>query len=423
MANETPSLKQLRAFFAVAKAESVTGGSLAMNLSQPAVTQSIAKLETNLGVALFNRTRVGSYLTDHGLIFLRRVERFFSQWETALCCPDIGAPFVARDAVRSMSIKISSSQVQALIAIAGSSSFNEAARRLQISQPSLQRAARELEHVLQRGLYHRTSTGIAATRAAQELARRFSIALREIGYAIEEIEVARGQASPRISVGALPLARLSLIACAINDLLLEYPGAEIEIRDGRYEPLLTELRSGKIDILCGILRCPADISDVVEVPLLRDQYRVGVRRGHPLAMKRKLDVTDLARYDWILPGEGNPRRRVVELLFESLPTKPEIRIVTSSIAAHKAILVSSDRLTLLTESELREQADRLTALPFSGLAPRRPEGVALRKDWQPTPAQARFLDLLEQHTRTWIEMMPAWPEAEAATRQPVSQNL
>jgi LysR family transcriptional regulator of gallate degradation len=422
MTKESPSLKQLRAFFAVAKAESVTGGSLAMNLSQPAVTQSIAKLEAGLGVAVFNRTRLGSYLTEAGTILLRRVERFFNQWEAALCNPDVGAPFATAATVRSMLIKISSSQMQALIAIAESSSFNEAARRLQISQPSLQRAARELEQILQKTLYHRTSTGISATRAAQELARRLSIALREIGYAIEEIEAARGQASPRISVGALPLACLPLLACAVNDLLLEYPQAEIEIRDGRYEPLLAELRSGKIDFLYGILRCPADIGDVREMPMLRDQYRIAVRRGHPLARRPEIRVEDMANYDWILPGEGNPRRRVIEHLFGDAARKPDIRIVTSCIAAHKAILVSSDRLTLLTDSELREQAHELTALPVSGLATRRPEGVALRRDWDPTPAQHTFLKLLERHTQNWIRSRPAWFPAEPAVPEAISQN-
>ena len=423
MTSHTPPLRQLRAFFAVAKSQSVTKAAQSINLSQPAVTQLIANLEASLEASLFSRTPTGSYLTPLGEVFLARVERVLAHMEDALCEPAVGAPFASRESVRAMLIKISSHHVRALLSIADSSSFDEAARQIGVSQPSLQRAARELERIVDRPLYHRTASGMNVTRPAAELARRFSIAMREVEYGLEEIEAARGLFTGRFTIGAIPLAGVSLLALALNDLLDAYPHAQIEIRDGRYEPMLAELRSGKVDILYGILRCPPEIEDVSEIPLFRDRYRIVVRRGHPLTRRKVIGVKDLAEYDWILPGVGNPRRRVVELLFEGAARQPHVRIETSSIPAHKAILASSNRITLLTESEIKDQSDRLTALPFEGLAPRRPEGIAIRRGWKPTLIQQHFVKLLERHAQAWMSGAHDDLPGEFASTAILSQNL
>src|SRR5205823_13483615 len=59
---ELPNLRHLRVFQAVARLGSITGASREARLSQPAVTQGIAKLEALLDVALFERHQSGCYL-------------------------------------------------------------------------------------------------------------------------------------------------------------------------------------------------------------------------------------------------------------------------------------------------------------------------------------------------------------------------
>src|SRR6266850_3208568 len=72
-----PSLRQLHVFEAVARHKSIGRAAASVSLSQPAVTQAIASLESRFGVALFERGRSGSYLTDFGTILLARTERLF----------------------------------------------------------------------------------------------------------------------------------------------------------------------------------------------------------------------------------------------------------------------------------------------------------------------------------------------------------
>ena len=70
---ELPSLRQLRAFEAVARCKSIGAGARELGLSQPAVTHMIAQLETRLAVSLLERRRSGSFLTPLGSVLLPRV--------------------------------------------------------------------------------------------------------------------------------------------------------------------------------------------------------------------------------------------------------------------------------------------------------------------------------------------------------------
>ena len=57
-----PSLRHLRVFQMVADLQSVRQAANAVHLSQPAVTQAITKLESQIGASLFDRRSSGTYL-------------------------------------------------------------------------------------------------------------------------------------------------------------------------------------------------------------------------------------------------------------------------------------------------------------------------------------------------------------------------
>ena len=397
-----PNLRHLRMFEAVAQLQSVSRASEQVHLSQPAVTQAVAKLESHFNVPLFERRRSGSYLTKYGQILLLRTQRLFAQIEQALCDPYTGSPLTEPDLARSVTDKITLSQIRALLAIARSASFGQAARMAGIAPATLHRPARELEQLLKRPLYERTATGLSATAPCIELARRLRLAALEIDYALEELSAATGPVKARISIGALPLSSAFLLAAAVNDLLRRFPDAHVEIQENRYEQLLDGLRAGEIDILFGVLRRPDWARDVVEETLFFDPYAIAVRQGHPLTRLARVSVTDLTRYEWIIAKPGGLRGVAFERIFASAGGLPKVAIETSSLTVSRSLLMSSDRITLLTKQEVdvEQRMGMLTTIPFDSLIARRPDGIALRADWRPTFVQAEFLGLLRQHAMT-----------------------
>jgi len=298
---DSPSLRQLRAFEAVARCTSIGGAAKELGLSQPAVTQMIAQLETVLAVSLLERRRSGSFLTPLGSVLLPRVQRLFAHIQSALCDPTIGASLSGRETIKSVENKITDTHVRALTAIAESGSFEAAARRFNISQPALHRSARDLERVVRRSLYQRIARGLAPTDQAREFARRLKVALRELEYGIEEIRAAQGVFTSRITVGNIPHSGTHLLSTTITRFLAIYPRASVHVVDGPYEVLLDTLRAGDLDLLFGVLRRPAWATDVREEFLFSNPYAVFVGRQHPLTRVRKITLRELARYVGFCP--------------------------------------------------------------------------------------------------------------------------
>jgi LysR family transcriptional regulator, regulator for genes of the gallate degradation pathway len=113
-----PSLRQLRAFEAVARRKSIGAAAAELGLSQPAVTQMVARIEAALAVNLLERRRTGTYLTALGSVLLPRVQRLLAYIQSALCDPAIGASLAGRETPKSVENKITDTHIRALTAIA-----------------------------------------------------------------------------------------------------------------------------------------------------------------------------------------------------------------------------------------------------------------------------------------------------------------
>lgn len=78
-------LHQLRYFICVAEHESMSKAALDLHVSQPALSKSIAKLESELKVSLFDRLGGRFTLTDSGCLFKQYAEQSISLLEDGIC--------------------------------------------------------------------------------------------------------------------------------------------------------------------------------------------------------------------------------------------------------------------------------------------------------------------------------------------------
>lgn len=72
-------LNQMEYFLTVAKSQHVTRAAEALKITQPALSHSLAKLEEELGVQLFERSGRNVQLNRYGNLFARRVEAALEQ--------------------------------------------------------------------------------------------------------------------------------------------------------------------------------------------------------------------------------------------------------------------------------------------------------------------------------------------------------
>jgi LysR family transcriptional regulator of gallate degradation len=400
MTRELPSLRQLRAFEAVARLESVSAAARDIHLSQPGVSQAIRALENGLGVPLVERRQSGCYVTEPGAVLLPRVRRFFERLRAAMTEPSGNSP-AGRQSIDATINRITRPQLQSLIAASEHPSFDAAARSLKISQPSLHRSARELERELRRSLYRRTATGVTTTAYGSELARRIQVALGEIEYALDELQAARGNVVSRIAIGNIPHSATQILSNAIKEFLSRYPTAHVRIVDGHYEDLLDKLRAGKLDLLYGVLRRPDWAADVEEELLFANHYVVIARHGHPLHRSKRVRSRDLANFGWIMPGPLTPRQQALHRMLEGVCAEPKISLETTSLQIYRTILRATDQLTLMSRFEAKlNDTGSLARLPYRSPKLRRFDGIATRIGWQPTRIHREFIELLRAEART-----------------------
>jgi DNA-binding transcriptional LysR family regulator len=72
-------LLQLKYFQVVARLENVTRAAEELHIAQPSLSKIIGRLEKDLGFSLFDRRKKRLHLNNFGKIFLKRVERCFTE--------------------------------------------------------------------------------------------------------------------------------------------------------------------------------------------------------------------------------------------------------------------------------------------------------------------------------------------------------
>lgn len=389
------SFRRLQIALAVAREGGVRRASAQLNLSQPAVSQAVAQLEAALGQPLFERGGGGMFATPDGAAFIDRIQRvigYLKSGERELSAGrPTGAPPLHRLAT--------TVQWRALMAVVEHGGYAAGARTLGVSQPSVHRAARDLERLCGRPLFRTTPSGTEPTAEGRSLARWAGLAFREIEQAVDETRERRGLTDGTVVIGALPLSRGRIVPTAVTRLLTERPDARVRIIDGSYAQLLHGLRHGRIDMILGALRLPPPAPGLRQEALFREPLSIVVRAGHPILAGPPPDIAALARLEWIAPNDRTPARAQFTALFRQHGAEPPRRVVEcSSQVAIRGLLLQSDRAAFLSASmapfEARDGELAVAPIPLPGTE--RSIGICTRDDWSPTATQARLVRLVRE---------------------------
>lgn len=369
------NLRHLRAVLAIRRHGSMSAAARDVNLTQPAITQGLARIEQQIGATLFERSSGGMAPTS---------------------AAEALVPRIAAALERIPSSRVTAAQMRSFVALARTGSYAGAARALGTSEPSLHRAVRDLSLALGRDLVERRGRGIVLTRRGVILARSFSLAMAELAAGLEEVSALAGKETGRIAIGAMPLCRARLLPAAIARFHGRHPNYRIIVVEGSHAELIGPLRDGELDLLIGALRDPVPGSDLEQQPLFDDRPVIVARSGHPLAgTEPSLDA--LAGFPWSVAAPGAPLRDHWEAMFlgKGLAVPP-VPVECGSVITIRQLMMSSDFLALLSPDQVAVELEAgwLTILCAAPSDIVRTIGVTTRAGWKPTPLQARFQEEL-----------------------------
>ncbi len=370
------NLRHLRAAVSIGRLGSISAAAQAIHISQPAITQGIAKLEAQLEQSLFERRTDGMNPTQAGQLLFPRIEAALAQ---------IASP------------RVTMTQLRALIALASAGSYAEASAATGLAQPSLHRAIGDLSVALKRKLVERRGKGVALTEQGRRTVRRFRLARAELDAGLSELSALLGRETGKITIGAMPLSRARILPAAVAAFHRTHPDVAINIVEGAFHELIEPLRDGDIDLMIGALRDPSPGPDISQKPLFEDRPVVIGRKDHP-ASKSDPSLEALAQFPWTIPASGTPLRDGWQRMFKARSIAlPQVPIECGSVITIRQILIESDFLTLLSPDQVAVELEagwltKIAEIPKEFI---RNIGITTRTDWRPTAMQAKFITLLE----------------------------
>lgn len=286
-----------------------------------------------------------------------------------------------------------------------------AAKRLNMTQPAVTKALREIESMLGVDLFERTNRGVVPTIYGEALVAHARLVLTDLSRAAEEITDLRDGTGGRVAVGTLLAASATLLPDAIVKLKQERPKLAISIKEGTNDLLLSGLRQGELDLVLGRLPQLWDCEGLEQETLFQDAGCVVVRAGHPLVGRNDLGLHDLLTLDWILPRQQTTLRRQIDLAFFDEGLAPPSNAVESvSLLTNRALIFDAGYVSVwpwqVAQREL--QTGRIAILPVRLRPTEGPVGITTRLGGRLSPAAKMLVTML----RKAASEIPSFPVSQ-----------
>jgi DNA-binding transcriptional LysR family regulator len=172
--------------------------------------------------------------------------------------------------------------LRCLVAVAEEMHFGRAAQRLNLSQPPVSLAIKEMEEELGVTLFERTSRRIAITRAGQETLRDARAVLVGMDTLRRRAREAAAGLMGSISIGFISLPAYSFLPQALREFSEKNERVEIALWEGTTDPIIEDVESGRLDV--GLVLQPSSLPAALGSRLVqREALILAMPEAHPLA--------------------------------------------------------------------------------------------------------------------------------------------
>jgi DNA-binding transcriptional LysR family regulator len=227
-------------------------------------------------------------------------------------------------------------QLEILQAIAETGSFTACGRKLHVSQSAISRQILLLEEELGEPLFLRVGRQVRMTAAAESLVqlgqRVFQDVRETVGAITDRTQTLQG--TLRLAGGMT--VSLYVFPPLLKHLKRVHPQLDVRITVATAARAVGEIKAGRID--AGLLTLPVEESDLVSVPVIREELLVVTMPTHPLAKRRTIASTDLANEPFILFEPGSATRQVIDAFFVTEKIEPTVVMDTENVEIIKAMV-------------------------------------------------------------------------------------
>src|SRR5580692_10188944 len=257
---------------------------------------------------------------------------------------------------------VSLRQLQYVVAVADTLGFHKAAARCHVSQPTLSAQVLQLESVLGVALFERDRRRVLVTSAGAEIVARARRVLVEADDLISAATRLREPFAGTLRIGVIPTIAPYMLPDVMPKVGAKYPKLSLVFREERTADVVRELAEGTLD--------------------------AALPKGHPLARRKRLAMSDLQDEHVLLLDEGHCfRDQALALCTKARASETSFR--ATSLATLAQMVSNGAGITLLPALAVpvENRRGQLEIRPFIKPAP----GRTIALVWRPRSPHAGVL--------------------------------
>ena len=305
--------------------------------------------------------------------------------------------------------------LQCFLEIARQRSVVKAAAALSVTQPAVSKTIRELEELLGVALFERRGRGVALTRFGEVFLRYAGASVTALRQGIDSITQARTKGGMPIKVGALPTVSTRVMPLAVSLFKQANTGTVVRVVTGDNSVLLSQLRTGDLDLVVGRLADPELMTGLSFEHLYSERISFVVRPDHPLLQEKPFELGRIAHYTVLMPTEGSIIRPMADrfLITHGIASIPD-QIETVSMAFGRRYTRMNDAVWIISRGVIVDDlADGMLAeLPVETESTIGPVGLTTRADTPPSLAAIMLMQTIREAAKK-REVTPAGARGKA----------
>ena len=258
-----------------------------------------------------------------------------------------------------------------------------------LSQPSVSLQIQALEQDLGVQLFERRGPKIRLTREGETLLELAGPLVEGIDGLAEDFAARRDlEARGSVSVAAGGSTLQYILPSFIESFVHEYPRVDLRLHNVTGKKGLGLLRASEVDIAVGpMLDAPPDI---IFHPFVTYEPMLITSLEHPLARRKRITLSEVAKYPLVLPPRDQSTYRLVEMVFAEHSLQHEVKLEVGGYDVIKTYVKLGLGISIVMSHCLSGNEDLFTA-PMRRWFSSRSYGIVLRKGQRISPATASFI--------------------------------
>ncbi len=289
-------------------------------------------------------------------------------------------------------------RMKVLREVAARGSFSAAAAALSFTQSAVSQQVAALEREAGTTLLDRGSRGVRLTEAGRALVSHADAILARIEDAEEELAALAGLRGGRLRIASFQSAGATLVPRAVKAFHDRHPAVELGMVEAEPEEAQARLRSGDIDLalVYDFEPLSGTLGDDLELtPLIEDRYDAVIAHDHPLATRRRIRLSDLAREPWIAGSPSCGCREITDRACRDAGFDLAVAFEADETMAAQALVAAGVGVTIFPRLALNPLHSGVVARSLGRDAPVRRIWAARLVDGYRSPACEAMLQILE----------------------------